>query len=99
MEITEWKTYEVKADGFDGVPNRQQLGSITARKSRLGGQTPRLVLRSCWSMYSTDGAQTWQPVYSQSSAGDAEPGSCTSPGLQDGRLTTIQEGPWCFPDW
>ncbi len=55
----------------------------------------------CYVLWSTArmGAQTWQPVYSQSSAGDAEPGSCTSPGLQDGRLTTIQEGPWCFPDW
>ncbi|MEI3061234.1 MAG: SpaA isopeptide-forming pilin-related protein [Oscillospiraceae bacterium] len=94
VEITEWKTYEVKADGFDGVPNRQQLGSITARKVDLEGKPLSGV--TFLLEYSTDGAQTWQPVYSQSSAGDAEPGSCTSPGLQDGRLTTIQEGAVVF---
>ena len=62
VEITEWKTYEVKADGFDGVPNRQQLGSITARKVDLEGKPLSGV--TFLLEYSTDGAQTWQPVYS-----------------------------------
>lgn len=76
VETPNGKPMRLKADGFDGVPNRQQLGSITARKVDLEGKPLSGV--TFLLEYSTDGAQTWQPVYSQSSAGDAEPGSCTS---------------------
>lgn len=94
VEITEWKTYEVKADGFDGIPNRQQLGSIIARKVDLEGKP--LAGVTFLLEFSTDGAQTWQPVFSRGSADSATPGSCTSQGLRDGCLTTVQEGAVVF---
>ena len=32
VNITEEKTYVVQADGFEGIPNRQQVGSLTVHK-------------------------------------------------------------------
>lgn len=89
VNITEEKTYVVQADGFEGIPNRQQVGSLTVHKvdfenRPLSGVTFLLE-------YSEDG-ENWNPVVFREEHSTIVPGGCTSQGLKDGALTTGEDG-------
>lgn len=89
IHITEEKTYLVEAEGFRGVPNRQQVGSIQIQK--VDPQGKPLPGASFLLEYSQDG-KNWKPVTFREEGTLPTVGSCTSAGLQDGILVTGENG-------
>ena len=89
MDITEEKTYVVEAEGFHGVPNRWQVGSIQIKKVDPEGNP--LAGVSFLLEYSQDG-KNWKSVGFREEGTLPEVGSCTSSGLKDGVLTTTEDG-------
>lgn len=89
IHITEEKTYIVEAEGFRGVPNRQQVGSIQIQK--VDPQGKPLPGASFLLEYSQDG-KNWKPVGFREEGDMPTVGSCTSSGLQDGILVTGEDG-------
>ena len=89
VNITEEKTYVVQADGFEGIPNRQQVGSLTVHKVDLENRPLSGV--TFLLEYSQDG-ENWKPVVFREEHSIIAPGGCTSQGLKDGALTTGEDG-------
>lgn len=89
IDITEEKTYIVEAGGFQGVPNRQQVGSIQIKKVDPEG-TP-LAGVSFLLEYSRDG-KNWESVTRREEGSPPVLGGCTSAGLTGGVLTTDKDG-------
>ena len=90
IDITEdGKTYTVSSSGFDGVPNRQQVGSVQVKKVDPEGNP--LAGVSFLLEYSQDG-KNWKSVTFREEGSLPEVGSCTSSGLKDGILTTAEDG-------
>ena len=90
IDITEdGKTYTVSGSGFDGVANRQQVGSIQVKKVDPEGNP--LAGVSFLLEYSRDG-KNWKSVTFREEGSLPEVGSCTSSGLKDGILTTAEDG-------
>ena len=83
------KTYTVSSSGFDGVPNRQQVGSVQVKKVDPEGNP--LAGVSFLLEYSQDG-KNWKSVTFREEGSLPEVGSCTSSGLKDGILTTAEDG-------
>ncbi|MEI3061306.1 MAG: SpaA isopeptide-forming pilin-related protein [Oscillospiraceae bacterium] len=90
IDITEdGKTYTVSSSGFDGVTNRQQVGSIQVKKVDPEGNP--LAGVSFLLEYSQDG-KGWKSVTFREEGSLPEVGSCTSSGLKDSILTTAEDG-------
>lgn len=89
VHITEEKTYIVEAEGFQGVPNRQRVGSIQIQK--VDPQGKPLSGASFLLEYSQDG-KNWKPVGFREEGTLPTVGSCTSAGLTDGILVTGEDG-------
>ena len=82
------KTYTVSSSGFDGVANRQQVGSIQVKKVDPEGKPLAGVsfLLGIARMVKTE-------IRDLPGEGSLpEVGSCTSSGLKDGILTTAEDG-------
>ena len=93
VNITEEKTYVVKAEGFQGVPNRQQVGSIQVKKVDPEGKP--LAGASFLLEYSEDG-KSWNPVRFREKDSVPTVGGCTSAELKDGVLVTGEDGTALF---
>ena len=94
IDITEdGKTYTVSSSGFDGVPNRQQVGSIQVKKVDPEGNP--LAGVSFLLEYSQDG-KSWKSVTFREEGSLPAIGCCTSAGLTDGILTTDESGAVLF---
>ena len=93
VNITEEKTYVVKAEGFQGVPNRQQVGSIQVKKVDPEGIPLSGV--SFLLEYSEDG-KSWNPVRFREKDSVPTVGGCTSAELKDGVLVTGEDGTALF---
>ena len=93
VNITEEKTYVVKAEGFQGVPNRQQVGSIQVKKVDPEGKP--LAGASFLLEYSEDG-KSWNPVRFREKYSVPTVGGCTSAELKDGVLVTGEDGTALF---
>ncbi len=90
IDITEdGKTYTVSSSGFDGVTNRQQVGSIQVKKVDPEGNP--LAGVSFLLEYSQDG-KGWKSVTFREEGSLPEVGSCTSSGLKDSILSTAEDG-------
>ena len=89
VHITEEKTYVIQADGFEGVPNRQLVGSLTVHKVDLENRPLSGV--TFLLEYSEDG-ENWNPVVFREEHSKITPGGCTSQGLKAGALTTGEDG-------
>lgn len=89
VDITEEKTYVVEAEGFQGVPNRQQVGSIRIKKVDPEGMP--LAGASFLLEYSEDG-KSWEPVTYRETDSPIIPGGCTSEGIRDGVLFSGEDG-------
>ena len=94
IDITEdGKTYTVSSSGFDGVPNRQQVGSIQVKKVDPEGNP--LAGVSFLLEYSRDG-KNWKSVTFREEGSLPTLGGCTSAGLTDGVLVTGEDGTALF---
>ena len=94
IDITEdGKTYTVSSSGFDGVPNRQQVGSIQVKKVNPEGNP--LAGVSFLLEYSRDG-KNWKSVTFREEGSLPTLGGCTSAGLTDGVLVTGEDGTALF---
>lgn len=94
IDITEdGKTYTVSSSGFDGVTNRQQVGSLQVKKIDPAGNPLSDV--SFLLEYSQD-SKNWKPVNAREEDSLPAVGSCTSVGLKDGVLTTGENGTVLF---
>lgn len=93
VNITEEKTYVVETKSFQGVPNRQQVGSIQVKKIDPAGNPLSGV--SFLLEYSQD-SKNWKPVNTREEDSLPAVGSCTSVGLKDGVLTTGEDGTVLF---
>ena len=93
VNITEEKTYVVKAEGFQGVPNRQQVGSIQVKKVDPEGKP--LAGASFLLEYSEDG-KSGNPVRFREKDSVPTVGGCTSAELKDGVLVTGEDGTALF---
>ena len=94
IDITEdGKTYTVSSSGFDGVPNRQQVGSIQVKKVDPEGKP--LAGVSFLLEYSRDG-KNWKSVVFREEGSLPTLGGCTSAGLTDGVLVTGEDGTALF---
>ena len=89
VHITEEKTYVIQADGFEGVPNQQLIGSLTVHKVDLENRPLSGV--TFLLEYSEDG-ENWNPVVFREEHSKITPGGCTSQGLKAGALTTGEDG-------
>ena len=89
VHITEEKTYVIQADGFEGVPNQQLIGSLTVHKVDLENRPLSGV--TFLLEYSMDG-ESWNPVVFREEHSTITPGGCTSQGLKEGALTTGEDG-------
>ena len=69
VNITEEKTYVVHADGFEGIPNRQQVGSLTVHKVDFENR-PLSGVTFCWS------TARMEKIGIRSSFGRSIPPSC-----------------------
>ena len=94
IDITEdGKTYTVSSSGFDGVPNRQQVGSVQVKKVDPEGNP--LAGVSFLLEYSQDG-KNWKSVTFREEGSLPTLGGCTSAGLTDGVLVTGEDGTALF---
>ena len=93
VNVIEEKTYVVEAKGFQGVPNRQQMGSIQVKKVDPEGKPLSGV--SFLLEYSLD-EKDWKPVEFREEGSLPVIGSCTSAGLGDGILATSKDGSALF---
>ena len=93
VNVIEEKTYVVEAKGFQGVPNRQQVGSIQVKKVDPEGKPLSGV--SFLLEYSLD-KKDWKPVEFREENSLPAIGRCTSAGLKDGVLTTDKDGTVLF---
>ena len=94
IDITEdGKTYTVSSSGFDGVTNRQQVGSIQVKKVDPEGNPLSGV--SFLLEYSQD-SKNWNPVNTRGEDSLPAVGGCTSVGLKDGVLITGEDGTVLF---
>ena len=94
IDITEdGKTYTVSSSGFDGVPNRQQVGSVQVKKVDPEGNP--LAGVSFLLEYSQDG-KNWKSVTFREEGSLPVLGGCTSAGLTDGVLVTGEDGTALF---
>lgn len=87
------KAYTVSSSGFDGVPNRQQVGSIQVKKVDPEGNP--LAGVSFLLEYSQDG-KNWKSVAFREEGSLPTLGGCTSAGLTDGVLVTGEDGTALF---
>ena len=87
------KTYTVSSSGFDGVPNRQQVGSIQVKKVDPEGNP--LAGVSFLLEYSQDG-KNWKSVTFREEGSLPTLSGCTSAGLTDGVLVTGEDGTALF---
>ncbi len=94
IDITEdGKTYTVSGSGFDGVANRQQVGSIQVKKVDPEGN-PWLAFPFLLE-YSQDG-KNWKSVTFREEGSLPTLGGCTSAGLTDSVLVTGEDGTALF---
>ena len=94
IDITEdGKTYTVSGSGFDGVANRQQVGSIQVKKVDPEGNP--LAGVSFLLEYSQDG-KNWKSVTFREEGSLPTLGGCTSAGLTDSVLVTGEDGTALF---
>ena len=94
IDITEdGKTYTVSSSGFDGVTNRQQVGSVQVKKVDPEGNP--LAGVSFLLEYSQDG-KNWKSVTFREEGSLPTLGGCTSAGLTDGVLVTGEDGTALF---
>ena len=93
VNVIEEKTYVVEAKGFQGVPNRQQVGSIQVKK--VDPERKPLSGVSFLLEYSLD-EKDWKPVKFREENSLPVIGGCTSAGLKDGILTTSEDGSTLF---
>ncbi len=92
--IWHWDTPEsdaihYKPDGLslDNAPAPGQIDVF--KKTSIGSGLPgcRFLLE-----FSEDNGQTWKAVFAPAKTGDVYPGTCSSPGLSEGVLTTGEDG-------
>lgn len=93
VNITEEKTYVVEAEGFQGIPNRQQVGSIQIKKIDPEGMP--LAGASFLLEYSQNN-KNWKPVNAREEDSLPTIGSCTSAELTNGVLVTGEDGTALF---
>lgn len=79
--------YEADGTSLDNAPVPGQIDVLKRAANGAAMENCQLLLE-----YSTDDGATWAPVFSPTKAGDVYPGTCSSPGLADGVLSTGSDG-------
>ncbi len=95
VDITEnGKTYEIQTDGYTGIANAPVPGSISIQKVDTHGNTMEGV--TFLLEYSLDDGGTWKPVISRKDTEPLIPGTSSTQGIVDGKLTTDANGKITF---
>ena len=90
VTINEEKTYKVGNGAYDCVTNKQIEGSIVMHKVDAEGQTLQGV--KFLLEYSVDEGASWSPVLYRNADAPTQIGGCISEGLENGILTTGEDG-------
>ena len=95
VDITEnGKVYEIQTPGHNGVANAPVPGSLSVQKADTQGNTMEGV--TFLLEYSLDDGNTWQPIQSRADTEPLIPGTSSTQGIVDGKVTTDANGRIAF---